>query len=96
MDGREDGEKGWDNAVLFPGSLQKGSQKLAEILAERKAAKHLIETTDDHIDQIGILVGLSDPSHFARDFKLKYGLTATDHRDKFEEKRRGDIEKGQE
>ncbi len=38
-------------------------------------AKHLIKTTYEHINQIGIQVGMRDHSHFTRDFKQKFGVT---------------------
>lgn len=59
-------------------------------------AKHLVETTYDHIDQIGLDVGMPTPSHFAHDFKLKYGLTPTQQRNQFHEARQATIEDGQE
>lgn len=58
-------------------------------------AKHLLENTYDHIDQIGIQVGMRDPSHFTRDFKAKFGVTPTEHRRQFQEKRQAEILKRQ-
>lgn len=65
-------------------------------LKERRLEKaiHLIETTYDHIDQISLRIGMQDPSHFARNFKDKYGLSPTEYRDQFHENRLAELEKG--
>ncbi|MBK6586700.1 MAG: helix-turn-helix transcriptional regulator [Acidobacteria bacterium] len=67
-------------------------------LKEKRLEKavHLIETTYDHIDQIGIHVGIPDPSHFARDFKKKFRLTPTEYRSLFHKRHRHKSENGQE
>ena len=58
-------------------------------------AKHLLETTYEHIGQIGIKVGMCDPSHFTRNFKAKFGVTPTEYRRQCQEKRQAEILIGQ-
>lgn len=54
-------------------------------------ANYLLETTYDHIDQIGILVGMRDPSHFTRDFKQRFDLTPTECRRQYQEIRQAEL-----
>ena len=56
-------------------------------------AKHLLETTHDHVRQIGIQVGMPNESHFTRDFKIRYGLTPTEYRRQFNDKLQAELEK---
>jgi transcriptional regulator GlxA family with amidase domain len=58
-------------------------------------AKHLLETTYEHVKQIAIQVGMPNESHFVRDFKAKNGLTPTEYRRNFQEKRQAAIENEQ-
>jgi transcriptional regulator GlxA family with amidase domain len=50
-------------------------------------AKELLEATNLRIKEIVCQVGINDQSHFVRDFKEKYGLTPTQHRQKYWENR---------
>ena len=58
-------------------------------------AKHLLETTHEHVKQIGIKVGMPNESHFTRDFKAKIGLTPTEYRRQFNDKRQAALHDGQ-
>ena len=49
-------------------------------------ARELLETTFTHINIIGYEVGIPSGSHFARDFKKKYGMTPTEYRTQYWEK----------
>src|SRR5438552_19180218 len=51
------------------------AQYLRELRLDR--AKQLLETTFLSIKEIGASVGLTDVSHFVRDFKQAYRLTPT-------------------
>ena len=57
-------------------------------------AKHLLESTYDQIGQIGVGIGILDPSHLTRDFKARYGVTPTEYRRQYQEKRQTEILKG--
>ena len=57
-------------------------------------AKHLLEDTYEHIDQIGIQTGMRDKSHFTRDFKKRFGLTPTEHRRQYQKKRQAETLSG--
>lgn len=46
-------------------------------------ARELLETTFLSVKEIRALVGLHDESHFARDFRAAYGLTAHQYREQF-------------
>lgn len=46
-------------------------------------AKELLETTFMTIKEIVLLVGMTDRSHFERDFKRLYGVTPTQYRKRF-------------
>jgi AraC family transcriptional regulator len=43
-------------------------------------ARELLETSFLQIKQIGVQTGLTNDSHFSRDFKRKYGTTPTKYR----------------
>ena len=43
-------------------------------------AAQLVVDTREHFDQIAIRVGMSDPSHFTKDFKKHFNLTPTQYR----------------
>lgn len=43
-------------------------------------AGKLLETTALEIKQVMLEVGVKDPSHFARDFKNRYGLTPSEYK----------------
>ncbi len=43
-------------------------------------ARDLLENTFLQIKQIGIQTGLTNDSHFAREFKKKFGVSPTEHR----------------
>jgi AraC family L-rhamnose operon transcriptional activator RhaR len=55
-------------------------QYLARIRAE--VAAHLLLTSSQNIAEVGAQVGWSDPSYFAERFKVHYGLTAKEYRQK--------------
>ncbi len=69
------------------------TQYLREARLQR--ARHLLETTREHIDQIGLQVGMPDPSHFSRSFKLRFDLPPKKYRQQFHEKRLAEILVGQ-
>jgi transcriptional regulator GlxA family with amidase domain len=46
-------------------------------------ARELLETTFLSIKQIQVITGISDQSHFFRDFKRVYNLTPTQYREVF-------------
>ena len=46
-------------------------------------ARELLETTFLSVKEIRALVGLNDESHFARDFRATYGLTAQQYREQY-------------
>ena len=50
-------------------------------------AKYLLENTFEHIKQVGLAVGMTDESHFTRDFKTRYEETPTEHRRTYNNKR---------
>ncbi|MBK6725273.1 MAG: helix-turn-helix transcriptional regulator [Acidobacteria bacterium] len=60
------------------------------------SAKHLLETTHDHVDQIATKVGMPDESHFARDFKIAYNVTPTEYRRQFNDDLQANRENGEE
>jgi AraC-like DNA-binding protein len=49
-------------------------------------AKELLETEFLRVHQICRQVGITDQTHFTRDFKKKYGLTPTEYRQQHHEK----------
>lgn len=67
--------------------LFKSHLKVAPIEFIREArlekARELLETTFSQVNQISKKIGLSDESHFTRDFKKKYGVTPTEYRKQF-------------
>jgi|CXWL01.1.fsa_nt_gi transcriptional regulator GlxA family with amidase domain len=67
---------------------------LKKIRLER--AKHLLETTHEHVRQIASVVGMPNESHFTRDYKIRFGLTPTEDRRIFNEKLQADLLIGQE
>jgi transcriptional regulator GlxA family with amidase domain len=46
-------------------------------------ARELLETTSLSVKEIRALVGINDESHFARDFRAAYGLTAQQYREQY-------------
>ncbi len=46
-------------------------------------ARELLETTSLSVKEIRAFVGLNDESHFARDFRATYGLTAQQYREQY-------------
>jgi AraC family transcriptional regulator len=44
-------------------------------------ARELLETTSLSVKEIRALVGINDESHFARDFRATYGITAQAYRE---------------
>jgi AraC family transcriptional regulator len=46
-------------------------------------ARELLETTSLSVKEIRALIGLNDESHFARDFRAAYGLTAQAYREQY-------------
>jgi AraC family L-rhamnose operon transcriptional activator RhaR len=60
-------------------------------------ARELLETGDwfYRISEVGYQVGLPDGSHFARDFKKKFGKTPTEYRKQFWEKIQADNQTGE-
>lgn len=49
-------------------------------------SRELLEKTFERIHIIGIESGMTDESHFTRDFKKKYGATPTEYRKQYWEK----------
>ncbi|HKS29218.1 MAG TPA: helix-turn-helix domain-containing protein [Pyrinomonadaceae bacterium] len=48
-------------------------------------AKRLLESTFLNVQEIVVRVGLSDDSHFVRDFKKLYGLTPAQYRARYQQ-----------
>ena len=48
-----------------------------------RRARELLETTHLSVKQVMACVGLTDESHFVRDFKKSYGLTPARYRERF-------------
>lgn len=57
---------------------------LRELRLEK--ARELLESSYHQVKQIGVKSGMTNDSHFTRDFKKKFGLSPTDYRKKFWEK----------
>lgn len=55
-------------------------------------ARELLETDSEQINQIGFKVGMSDHSHFTRNFKKKYGVTPTEYRKQYWKKLKAERE----
>ncbi|HEX8147808.1 MAG TPA: AraC family transcriptional regulator [Pyrinomonadaceae bacterium] len=51
-----------------------------------RRAKELLETTHLSVKQVMAVVGLSDESHFVRDFKKTCGLTPARYRERFQDR----------
>lgn len=51
-------------------------------------AKRLLESTFLNVQEIVVRVGLSDDSHFVRDFKKLYGLTPAQYRARYQQMER--------
>lgn len=49
-------------------------------------ARQMLEQSFQQINQIGRQVGITNDSHFTRDFKKKFGVTPTDYRKQHWEK----------
>lgn len=45
-----------------------------------ETARDLLENSFKRVKEIGFTVGMSDQSHFVRDFKAKYGATPSEYR----------------
>lgn len=45
-----------------------------------ETTRDLLENSFKQVKQIGFTVGMSDQSHFVKDFKEKYGATPTEYR----------------
>ena len=54
-------------------------------LLRMERARELLETTHLSVKQVMARVGVTDESHFVRDFKKTCGLTPARHREKFQE-----------
>ena len=52
-------------------------------LLKMQTAQELLETTFLNIKVIVALIGVSDESHFLRDFKREYGVTPTQYRSRY-------------
>jgi AraC-like DNA-binding protein len=60
-----------------------GTSPYAYVLEQRLIrAAELLLSSDDPVSQISYLVGFSDPLHFSRLFKKKYGLSPEHFRKK--------------
>ena len=53
-------------------------------LLRMRRARGLLETTHLSVKQVMARVGVTDESHFVRDFKKTYGLTPARHRERFQ------------
>lgn len=51
--------------------------------ARMEKARELLETTLQSVKEVMASVGLSDESHFVRDFKRRYGVRPTQYRRRF-------------
>jgi transcriptional regulator GlxA family with amidase domain len=59
------------------------SPKQYQITIRMEHAKHLIENTFLNVKEVMASVGVSDESHFVRDFERAYGLTPGRYRERY-------------
>lgn len=59
------------------------SPKQYQMTVRMEHAKHLIENTFLNVKEVMASVGVSDESHFVRDFERAYGLTPGRYRERF-------------
>ena len=59
------------------------SPKQYQMTIRMEHAKHLIENTFLNVKEVMASVGVSDESHFVRDFERAYGLTPGRYRERF-------------
>ncbi|HEY0100668.1 MAG TPA: helix-turn-helix transcriptional regulator [Pyrinomonadaceae bacterium] len=67
---------------LFKAETGRSPAKYLKALRLERA-RELLETTFLSVKEIRALVGVNDESHFARDFRNAYGLTAQQYREQF-------------
>ena len=59
------------------------SPKQYQITIRMEHAKHLMESTFLNVKEVMAQVGVSDESHFVRDFEKAYGLTPGRYRERY-------------
>jgi AraC-like DNA-binding protein len=59
-------------------------------LLRMQSARELLETTHLSVKQVMARVGVTDESHFVRDFKKSYGLTPARYRERFQNGSQGE------
>lgn len=59
------------------------SPKQYQMTIRMEHAKHLIESTFLNVKEVMAKVGVSDESHFVRDFERAYGLTPGRYRERY-------------
>lgn len=69
----------WHLSHLFKAETGSSPARYLKMYRMREA-KRLLETTFLSVKEIMSKVGMSDQSHFAKDFKKAYGLTPTQYR----------------
>jgi transcriptional regulator GlxA family with amidase domain len=67
---------------LFKAETGRSPAKYLKALRLERA-RELLETTFLSVKEIRALVGLNDESHFARDFRATFGVTAQQYREQF-------------
>lgn len=67
---------------LFKAETGRSPAKYLKALRLERA-RELLETTSLSVKEIRALIGLNDESHFARDFRATYGLTAQQYREHY-------------
>lgn len=99
MDGRRNGR----DRDLSPSHIQKlfktqtGMSPIAYLHDLRlEKARELLENSFHQVKQIGVGIGMTSKSHLTRDFKKKFGLTPTEYRKQYWEKRQAEERHGQE
>ena len=77
--------------------MQTGMSPVAYLREMRlEKARDLLETTFHQINQISYKTGMTDHSHFTRDFKKRYGVTPTEYRNQYWEKMLAEEPEGRE
>jgi len=76
----------WHFSHLFLKETQSSAQQFIRRLRFERA-RTLLESSFSSVKEIMAAVGVSDKSHFAKDFKKLYGLSPIQYRHKHSEKR---------
>ncbi|MBA2606292.1 MAG: helix-turn-helix transcriptional regulator [Acidobacteria bacterium] len=73
---------------LFIQEVGTGIVKYIKELRLQKACE-LLETTNLNVQEIRVIIGTTDGTHFFRDFKEKFGSTPSEYRKNFTNSRNG-------